>query len=312
MKRSFFLMGILLPVLCNAQNADSARAPRIPLVTTSPRLGGVTLTDLAVPIKAGGNTFLLQQTVVDAGIPVYKNFTGPHAVLIKTGVRYEGLSLENEKNIGSNAFTSLSVPLIASYSFNRKTSLTLIGLGTVSSDWKSPIGSGDIQYTAGVRLGFQPSKTLRWGVTLTYISNYSGKFLIPLPDVEWAINSKWSLSALVPARVSLKYKLSPVQSLGITGGYTGGMYRLNPSGQNQQSQYLNLQQYSGGLIYDLKLGERWKLNLIAGHSFEQRLETFNMDQKVSFDNFGKLNSRKANVSYRQNSFVLQAGISYAF
>jgi hypothetical protein len=309
MKRSFFLMGVLLPILCHAQNADSIRAP---LVTASPRLGGINLTDLSVPIKANGNTFLLQQTVVDASIPVYKNFAGPHAVFIKTGIRYEGLFLENEKSIGRAAFISVSLPLIASYSLNRKTSLTLIGVATVSSDWERPIESGDIQYTAGVRLGFQPSTSLRWGVTLTYISNYSGKFLIPLPDVEWAINSRWSLSALVPARVSLKYKLSPVQSLGITGGYVGGMYRLTPTGKNQQDQYLNLQQYNGGLIYELKLGQRWKLNLIAGHTFEQRLETFNMDQKVSFDNFGKLNDRVPNVSYRQNSFVFQAGVSYAF
>jgi hypothetical protein len=81
---------------------------------------------------------------------------------------------------------------------------------------------------------------------------------------------------------------------------------------NGQSQYLSLQQYSGGLIYDVRLGKRWKLNLIAGHTFEQRLETFNMDQKVSFDNFGQLNNRKSNVSYRENSFVFQAGINYAF
>ncbi len=160
MKRSFFLMGVLLPVLCTAQNADSIRTP---LLTVSPRLGGINLTDLSVPIKTNGNTFLLHQTVVDAGIPIYKNFAGPHPVFIKTGIRYEGLFLENEKNIGRTNFTSVSLPLIVSYSLNRQTSLTMIGLATVSSDWRSPIESGDIQYTAGVRLGFQPSQSLRWG-----------------------------------------------------------------------------------------------------------------------------------------------------
>jgi hypothetical protein len=309
MKRSFFLMGILLPILCNAQNADSVHNP---LLTTSPRLGGINITSLNAPISANGSTFLLHQTVVDAGVPVYKDFTGPHTLLIKTGIRYEGIFIENEKRIGSSTFSSFSVPLIVNYSLNRKTSLTLVGLGTVSSDWKSAIQTGDIQYTAGVRLGFQPSQSLRWGVTLTYISNYSGKFLLPLPDIEWAINSKWSLSALVPARISLKYKLSPIQHIGITGGFMGGMYRVTPNAKDPQDQYLNLQQYSGGLIYDLMLGQRWKLTLIGGHTFEQRLETFNMDQKVSFDNFGKLNDRKANVSYRENSFVFQAGLAYAF
>jgi hypothetical protein len=309
MKTPLFLMGIVLPILCAAQNADSVHGP---LLTTSPRLGGFNLTSLNAPIRADGSTFLLHQTVADLGVPVYRNFTGPHALFIKTGIRYEGIFIENENKIGSSTFSSLSVPLIVNYSLNQKTSLTLIGLATVSSDWKHSIQSGDVQYTAGVRLGFQPSAAFRWGVTLMYISNYSGKFLMPLPDIEWAINSRWSLSALVPARISLKYKLSPVQSLGVTSGYMGGMYRLNPNGKTGQEQYLSLQQYSGGLIYDLKLGQRWKLTLIGGRTFEQRLETFNMDQKVSFDNFGKLNDRKANISYRENSFVFQAGISYAF
>lgn len=299
-------MGGLLPILCSAQNVVGVHGP---LLTTSPRLGGVNLTSLSAPISANGSTILLNQTVLDVGVPVYKDFTSSHPVFIKTGLRYEGIFLENEKRIGSSAFSSLSVPLIVSYSLNKKTTLTLIGIGTVSSDWKSPVQSEDIQYTAGVRVGFQPSKTLRWGVTFTYISNYSGKFLLPLPDIEWTINDKLSLSALLPARVSLKYKLTPTQSLGITGGFMGGMYRLNTQ---EQKQYLSLQQYSGGLIYGLKLGQRWKLNLIGGHTFQQRLETFNMDQKVSFNNFGKLNDRKPNVSYRENSFIFQAGINYEF
>jgi hypothetical protein len=88
------------------------------------------------------------------------------------------------------------------------------------------------------------------------------------------------------------------------------MYRLNEEGKEQQ--YLHLRQTSAGLIYDLKIGKRWKLNLVAGHTLTQRLETFNMDQKVSFNGFGKLDDRISNVSYQQNSFIFQTGISYQF
>ena len=87
------------------------------------------------------------------------------------------------------------------------------------------------------------------------------------------------------------------------------MYRLN---SDQQPQYVHLRQNSAGLIYEVKPGKRWKLSMVAGHTFMQKLETFNMDQKVPFDGFNKLNDRVANVSYRQNSFIFQGGINYEF
>ena len=37
-----------------------------------------------------------------------------------------------------------------------------------------------------------------------------------------------------------------------------------------------------------------------------------MDQKISLDNFGKLNDQVSNVSYQNNSFIFQGGISYLF
>lgn len=37
-----------------------------------------------------------------------------------------------------------------------------------------------------------------------------------------------------------------------------------------------------------------------------------MDQKVSFDGFNQLNNRVVGVSYHQNSFMFQGGVSYEF
>jgi hypothetical protein len=306
MKKLFILAGILLSHFLHAQTSDSTRSAPM---TTVPRLGGVTISDQIAPIKADGNTLLMQLPVVDIGIPLYKDFSTVHAVLIKTGIHYEGLLLTNEKHIGSSSFQALSVPLLASYSFNRTTNVTFIGLATAGSDFKKSITANDLFYTVGIRIGFQPTRSLRYGVTLTYISNYSGKFVLPLPDIDWAISKKWTFTAYVPVRASLKYALDRRQSIGATTGYMGGMYRLN---DGLGDQYLNLQQYTAGLLYDLKLGSRWKVNLIAGHTLMQKLQTFNMDQTVPFEGLGKLNDRKANVSYEQQSFVLQVGISYLF
>jgi hypothetical protein len=299
---------MLLPVLGYCQGTDSISMHK-KFITTAPLLGGVTVTNIVSPVDANGNTFTMQQPIIDVGFPVYKDFSTPHPILIKTGIRYQGLFLSGEQNIGSTEFQSITVPFLLNYSFSRTTNISFVGLAIVGSDFKRSISAEDILYTVGVRIGFQPNNSFRYGVTLAYISNYSGKFLLPIPDIDWTISNKLSLTGVIPARASLKYKLSEIQSLGITGSLNSSMYRLNA---DTKDQYINLQQNSAGLIYDIKLSRRWKFNLIGGHTFSQRLQTFNMDQKVSFDGFTKLNDRVANISYRQNSFIFQGGISYEF
>ena len=328
MKKRLFLAGLLLPVLSYAQRADTsvrstdttvrstdttvrpkdARRQK-PLVTTAPRLGGVTISSQVTPVTMSGGSFTLYQPTVDIGVPIYTDFTSPHPLLIKTGLRYDGLMIDNEKNIGGSAFHTLTIPFVLNYSLNRKTDLSLLGGVMVSSDFKRDIGSGDIFYTAGARIGFRPRNTLRYGVTLVYFRNYSGQYLLPVPDIEWAIDRRWSLTAVLPARASLKYKVDKTQSLGITNSFTGGTWLLHSAGGKQ---YLQLQQVSAGLLYECTLAKRWKLNLIAGHTLLQRLETFDLDQKISLDGFGKLGERVHNVSYRPNSFTFQGSVSFAF
>lgn len=251
----------------------------------------------------------MQQPIVDIGVPVYKDFSTVHAILIKTGIRYQGLFLSNADGISSSYFHSLTVPLLLNYSLSRTTSISFIGLTTIASDFKQNLETGDILYTAGIRLGFRPASNFRYGITLTYISNYSGKFLLPIPDIDWTINNKWSFTGVIPARATLRYKLTEAQSVGFTGALDGSMYHLN---EGLQAQYLHLRQNSAGLIYEVKPDKRWKLSMIAGHTFMQKLETFNIDQKVPFDGLNKLNDRIANIAYRQNSFIFQGGISYEF
>jgi hypothetical protein len=307
MKTCIFLAGLLLPVLSYCQNPDTVRHSKF--LTTSPLLGGVNITDIVAPVKVNGNTLIMQQPVIDIGVPVYKDFSTVHSVIIKTGIRYQGLLLSNEENIGETTFHSLTVPLLLNYSLSRTTNIAFVGLATFTSDFKRGINASDILYTVGVRLGFSPGKSFRYGVTFAYTDNYSGKYFLPIPDIDWTINNRWTLTAVLPVRASLKYRLSNSQSFGLTAGFDGSMYRLNTS---DQPQYLHLRQNNAGFIYDLKLSQRWKWTVVAGHTFMQRLETFNLDQKVPFDGFTKLNDRVANISYRQNSFIFQGGISYQF
>lgn len=280
------------------------------LVTSSPRLGGVTVTNTFIPVKADGNTFSIQMPTVDVGIPVYKNFRTKHPILVKTGIRYQGLILSDERKIASNDFHSISIPLLINYSFSRATNLSFIGSTSINSDYKQDIETEDILYTVGVRIGVHQNRKFKYGVTLAYTKGYSGTFLLPIPDIDWTISKRLTLTAILPVRASLKYKLSEVHSLGATTWLAGNnMYRLN---EPEREQYIHLQQTNAGIIYDAMLGQRWKLSITAGYTITQKLQTFDTDQKISFNSFADLNRRSTNVSYEQKSFVVQTGISYQF
>ena len=49
MKTHLFLVGILFPILCEAQSSDSTA--RSKLVTASPRLGGISLSYQVAPVN---------------------------------------------------------------------------------------------------------------------------------------------------------------------------------------------------------------------------------------------------------------------
>ncbi len=133
-------MGWLFPVLSYCQSIDSSSIHK-KLATTAPLFGGVTVTNIVAPVNASGNTFTTQQPIVDAGFPVYKNFSAAHPILIKTGIRYQGLFLSGSQNTGSNGYQSITIPLLLNYSVSRTTSIAFVGLATVGSDFKRSIGA---------------------------------------------------------------------------------------------------------------------------------------------------------------------------
>jgi hypothetical protein len=315
------LVALMLSNACLAQSTDknNQRANgasrmdstmRQKLITTSPRLGGITISNTVTSIKADGHRFTVQMPTADISVPLYKNFKTAHPILIKTGVRYQGLILSDERKIGSNDFHSISIPILASYSLSRATNIAFIGSATISSDFKQDLEGQDILYNIGFRIGLHQNRKFKYGITPTYSKSYSGTFLLPVLDMDWTINKRLSLVAILPVRASLKYKLSEVHSLGATAWLGGNnMYRLN---EPEKEQYIHLRQTNAGLIYDAKLGQRWKLNLVAGYTLMQKLETFNIDQKISLNKFNDLNHRVTNVAYHEKSFIVQSSISYQF
>lgn len=300
MKYSLFLLVFLISFGLRAQR----------LTTVAPLLGGVNVSYIVSPVKAGDGSFMTNQVIVDESSPVYKDLKAKHPVLIKVGARYHGLYLSGEDRMGGASFHAISVPVIVSYGFSRNTNITAIASAGVASDFRKDISGSDIFYNAGVRLGWGQATNFKFGVTVIYSKAYTGSTLIPLPDIDWTISKRWRLEALLPFRTSLKYKLNESQTLALTQGFTTVAYRLNDG--TGVGKYLQLQQVSGGLMYEHVFSRRWSVHLIGGYGFSSKLETFNNTQTVGFNDFGAMSKRIRDISYDKGAVIGQVGISYKF
>ena len=284
---------------------------------------------MMAPISKNGENFLIGQSVVDLSVPVYKNFKTSHPVIFKAGIRYQGLLLSGQSSVGADpyesnlglndfsgqntvggkTFHSFTIPLSYTYVLSPSKNITAIAAAGFGGDLKKSLVSSDLIYTAGLRMGFHQNRNFKYGITLLYNKTYSGVYVIPIPDIDWTINDKWNLSAALPIRTTLRYMLNSSQSIGATFGLNAGEYRLN---NESTGKYLQFQQMSGGIVYDLKLWQNWKINILGAYTMMQKLQSFNNDQEVSLNNFGALKDRKTNYSNQSKSMVIQGGISYQF
>ena len=302
-----------LPAQGKVNMNDSLRAEKKqPVATAPPLMGRININYMLAPVDAGTNNFTISQLTVDEISPLYKltKKRSPHPVILRFGLRYQGLFLSGEKAIDGDNFHSISVPLMLTYVTSRNTSITGILSGGVASDFRKTVTSDDIFYNIGLRFGFRQTKRFKFGVTLVYSDTYVGRTLIPLPDFDWTISSRWKLEAFMPTRLALKYKLNKTQTLALVQSLNTASYRLNDS--TKVGKYLQLQQVSGGLMYELNIGRHWAFNLMGGYAFSQKLQTFNNDQKISFNSLATMKDRVKVVSYEKASPMFQATLSFKF
>jgi hypothetical protein len=298
MKYTIMLLLLATSSIAFGQDTTAKKDLTQRLVTVAPSRGGLNVNYMIAPV----GDFTIQQMILDENTVLYRT----RKVFVRAGLRYQSLYLSGTKSIEVNNFHSISIPLSVTYILSRNTNITGILSAGIASDFRiSPTGS-DIFYNAGVRLGFRQTKAFKLGVILVYTNTYAGTTLIPLIDFEWKISDRWKLEAVTPVRSSLKYKLDKAQSLAFTQGYNIAYYRL------KDSAYLQFQQITTGLMYERIINKHWTFNLITGYAFNQKLQTFKNDQKISFNSLANMKDRVKEASYQKNSFILQGALIFRF
>ncbi len=279
--------------------------------TAPPLLGGITVGVLVSPINSDDDDFVLNQNTLEMRTPLYGNTNGKHPYIGKMTLKYNGLYLSENEIFGKSNFHSLQALHTHTLILPRRRTLTFLTSVGAGSDFKEGFTGEDITFNAGLRMGWLRNRSFVFGVSIIYVNNYVGQFLLPIPDFAWKINENWSLEAILPQRISLKHNFSQFSSLGLNIEMNSGNYQIHD--EEEQDQFLNFFQFNGGLNYEKVFAKRWKFNAFVGYTLTQRLQAIDNDKKAGLNDFKSLqDDDRADISLEEKSPIFQFSFSYSF
>ena len=112
---------------------------------------------------------------------------------------------------------------------------------------------------------WQKKASLNYKLGIYINGDFFGLFVVPLVGIDWQINDRLNLFGVLPASLTLEYKLS-------NHFYTGSVFRtFTNSYHDTGSKYMRVDENQLGLFLDYYYGKRWVFNLEAGHSILRKL-----------------------------------------
>jgi hypothetical protein len=124
---------------------------------------------------------------------------------------------------------------------------------------------GQTQWGGYFLASWQKTQSLNYKLGLYINSEFFGLFVIPLAGIDWKINDRFNLFGVLPASLTLEYKLS-------SHFFSGTVFRtFTNSYHDTGTQYMRIDENQLGLYLDYYCGKNWLFNIEAGHSILRKL-----------------------------------------
>jgi hypothetical protein len=124
---------------------------------------------------------------------------------------------------------------------------------------------GETQWGGYILASWQRTQSLNYKLGLYINSEFFGLFVIPLIGLDWKINDRFNLFGVLPASLTLEYKLSK-------HFFSGTVFRtFTNSYHDVANQYMRVDENQLGLFLDYYYGKSWLFNIEAGHSILRKL-----------------------------------------
>lgn len=131
-----------------------------------------------------------------------------------------------------------------------------------------------------------------------------GPYLVPLVNVDWNLNNRWSIKGLLPVYSKISYKVSENMSVGFNHFGLVTSYKLGK--EAYEGTYLERRSIDAGLFGRLKLMADFYLEGRIGYSFDRSYAQYDAQEKVDFSlplvSFGDDRIQK-NVSFLDGGYA---------
>jgi len=143
------------------------------------------------------------------------------------------------------------------------------------------------------------SKKLRLRFGAMYNEEKSGPLLVPLVDVNWQINDRWSLTGLFPIYGKLNYRASDLLTLGIS--HFGLITSYELTDLNYAGNYMERTSIDLTTFARIKLFGNWfaegRFGYALGRNYEQYNEDDRIDWRLSIARFGDNRGQPRNYTF---------------
>jgi len=123
---------------------------------------------------------------------------------------------------------------------------------------------------------FNEKLTMRFGAM--YNQEMSGPLIVPLVDLNWTINTRWSITGLAPIYLKVNYKVNDRFVCGFSHfGLLTSYYLTDP---DYLGDYMERTSIDLGLFGRWKMYGNWHLEGRLGYAVDRNYEQYASDQKI--------------------------------
>jgi len=165
------------------------------------------------------------------------------------------------------------------------------------SDFQN-INATHFQYGGMILYENRYSDKLKMGFGAMYNQEFFGPYLVPLINLDWKLNERWSISGLLPIYVKIKYEINERLNVGFSHFGLTTSYRMGNI--NYEGDYIERKSIDEALFVRYRLVNDIFIEGRIGRTFGRSYAQYEADQKVDFSlplvSFGD-NRVQKNVSF---------------
>ncbi len=163
--------------------------------------------------------------------------------------------------------------------FSRDRGIQIFFSPRLMSDFQN-INKTHFQYGGMILYENRYSDKLKMGFGVMYNQEFFGPYMVPLINLDWKLNERWSISGLLPIYVKIKYEINERLNVGFSHFGLTTSYRMGNI--DYEGDYIERKSIDEALFVRYRLVSDIFIEGRIGRTFGRSYAQYEADQKVDF------------------------------